>query len=119
MLQEIQNQDSTLTDDLKTRYADSIQIAAAAQLAILADAIEYIKLPDDTKVVDMEHIIQWLSNSNKQIIDTLQKICGEVNQNGISNEFDFVCSNEECLQNFKGRVEFNPAFFFGNRLLEQ
>ena len=119
MLQEIQNQDSTLTDDLKKRYSDSIQIAAAAQLAILADAIEYIKLPDDTKVVDMEHIIQWLSNSNKQIVDTLQKICGEVNQNGISNEFDFVCSNEECLKSFKGKVEFNPAFFFGNRLLEQ
>ena len=119
MLTEIQDEKGTIPEDLKEKYNESIQTATAANIAILADAIQCIKLPDGQIVDKIEYIIEWLTNSNKNVIDRLQKICGEQNKNGIQDEFDFQCTVEKCEKQFKGRVQYNPSFFFANRSPEQ
>jgi hypothetical protein len=63
-------------------------------------------------VKDTNHIIEWLSNSEKAVVDKLLKFAGELNQNGIQNEFTFQCAGLECGNEFTGPVEFNPSFFF-------
>ena len=119
ILTEIQDEKGVIPEDLKQKYNESIQTATAANIAILADAIQCIKLPDGQIVDNIEHIIEWLTNSNKNVIDRLQKICGEQNKNGIQDEFDFQCTVEKCEKQFKGRVQYNPSFFFANRSPEQ
>ena len=119
MLTEIQNEKGVVPEDLKERYNESIQTATAANIAILADAIQRIKLPDGQIVDKIEYIIEWLTNSNKNVIDRLQKICSEQNKNGIQDEFDFQCTVEKCEKKYKGRVQYNPSFFFANRSPEQ
>jgi len=119
MLSELQKGEGVIPEDLKERYQESIQTATAATIAILADAIEFIKLPDGQIVDKIEHIVEWLANSNKNVIEKLQKICSEQNKNGIQDRFDFKCSVEECGKQFTGSVQYNPSFFFANRSPEQ
>jgi hypothetical protein len=104
----------TKTPEAVAAIEHSIQVTAAAQIAILADSIEYIKTPDGTTVDTTEHIVEWLSQSNKSIVDALQAASDSQNQNGIDNQYDFTCGMEECGKPFKGSIEFNPSFFFSN-----
>ena len=117
----ISNMDITgvIPDDQKDAYNNSIQISAAAQIAILADSISSVTLPDGTVVTDFDHISQWISNSNKRVVDAITKSAALMNQNGIENEFNFACSEEECGKEFKAPIEFNPAFFFSNNYPKQ
>jgi hypothetical protein len=106
--------DEVIPEEMKAMYMSSVETTAAAQFAILADNIEYVQLPDGTKVSELTHILQWLQNSTKRNVDALIKASGKINQNGIENSYDFTCSNEECGKTFKSSIEFNPAFFFNN-----
>lgn len=108
-----------IPDEQKEAYNNSIQISAAAQIAILADSIASITLPDGTVVVNIDHISEWISKSNKRVVDTITKAAALMNQNGIDPNFNFVCSNEECAKEFTAPLEFNPAFFFNNNWQEQ
>ncbi len=117
----ISNMDITgvIPDDQKDAYNNSIAVSAAAQIAILADSIESVTLPDGTVVVDIDHISEWISKSNKRVVDTITKTAALMNQNGIDNEFNFACSEQECGKEFKAPIEFNPAFFFSNNYPKQ
>ena len=117
----ISNMDITgvIPDDQKDAYNNSIQISAAAQIAIITDSIESITLPDGSVVTEFSHIAEWISNSNKRTVDAITESAALMNQNGIENEFNFVCSEEECGKEFKAPIEFNPAFFFNNNYPKQ
>lgn len=97
---------------VQEKLRQSLQVATAAKYAIIADAIESIELPDGIVVREIEHILEWLSNSDSGTISKLEKNKDLMNDNGIQKTFDITCSNEECNHAFKAPMEFNPAFFF-------
>ena len=105
------------TEGLPDLYKESLTLASAANIAVIADSIISVTLPDGTVVKELEHICDWLSNSNRRILDLLQAQLNGLNQNGLQKEFTFTCGQEECEKTFKGPVEFNPAFFFKERSL--
>jgi len=114
-ISEIKERDET--EGLPDLYNESLTLASAANIAVIADSIISVTLPDGTVVKELEHICDWLSNSNRRILDLLQAQLNGLNQNGLQKEFTFTCGQEECEKTYKGPVEFNPAFFFKERSL--
>tara|TARA_B110000459_G_scaffold202867_1_gene257187 strand:- start:9002 stop:9838 length:837 start_codon:yes stop_codon:yes gene_type:complete len=105
--------DSTFDDEKRSdQFRESLARTTAANMAILADSILTITTPDNVVVKNIDHIIEWLTNSERAVVDKLLKFAGELNQNGIQNEFNFKCANVECEDEFTAPVEFNPSFFF-------
>ena len=82
---------------------------------MIADAIVKVTMPDGQIVEDTQHIVDWLTNSNRRVIETLSRQQLLMNLNGIPKEFKFKCTNEECEKEFTTEVEFNPSFFFTNK----
>ena len=101
-------------EEIREEHLKGIQITAAASIAVLADAVEYVEIKGEQRVTDYQHIVEWISNSDKRTVELLQKQLERANANGLQNSFSFKCEEEECGKDFKGRVEFNPAFFFSN-----
>ena len=104
-------------EGLPKLYQESLTLATAANIAVIADTIIKVTLPDGKVVEETQHICDWLTNSNRRVMDILQGQQAQLNQNGLEKTFDFICTEEECGKSFKGEVEFNPAFFFKERSL--
>ena len=101
-----------LDQSLKEQYSENMQQIAAANIVLIADAIVKVIMPDGTEVTDPQHIIDWISNSNRKTVVALQKAQTAMNINGIPKTFDFTCPEENCGHQFETAVEFNPSFFF-------
>jgi hypothetical protein len=112
IVNELQNVEENDLPKIKEKLKNSLEISTAAKYAIIADAIEQIELPDGTIVKDLNHIFEWLSNTDSKTIAELEKHRHTMNDNGIQKTFDVTCSNEDCNEKFTAPLEFNPAFFF-------
>tara|TARA_B100001094_G_C18184928_1_gene803168 strand:- start:260 stop:1126 length:867 start_codon:yes stop_codon:yes gene_type:complete len=112
ILQGIRADKQDITEDLRGRYSENIQQIAAANLVLVADAIVKVTMPDGQIVSENQHIIDWLSNSNRRTIEILSGQQFKLNSNGIPKEFKFTCGIEDCQKGFSSLVEFNPSFFF-------
>lgn len=125
----IQNTESVriaaqITDNTDPAYAkelfkSSLEKTAGATIIVLADSIEKILTPDGTVVSDIESISRWLANTDSKTIELIKKHSSALNENGIQKEFLFTCSNDECGEEFKSPLEYNPAFFFTHNLDKQ
>jgi len=109
MMLRNQNQEESINQETFKR---SLELSTATALAIIADGIHEIKLPNGESVTQLEYIIDYLGKTDNKTVDLLKRAITKQNENGISNDFEFFCSNEECNKNYKAPVEFNPAFFF-------
>jgi len=110
--------------DIKTaeqdeKYKESFNIVSSANIALIADSIVSITLPDETQVNNMQHIIEYINNAKRHVITAIETRVKQLNNNGMDNNFNFTCSHEDCAKDFDGTVEFNPAFFFKNISSEQ
>lgn len=112
MLGNMREGDDMITQSLKEQYSDSMQQIAAANIVLIANAIVKVTMPDGTEVSDPQHIIDWISNSNRKTVTALQKAQTLMNVNGIPKQYTFQCASEECDNQFETAVEFNPSFFF-------
>ena len=99
-------------EQLKQQYSENIQQIAAANIVLLADAIVKVTMPDGIEVTEPQHIIDWLTNSNRKVNDVLTKQRLRMNLNGIDKTFSFTCAEEDCSKTFSADIEFNPSFFF-------
>ncbi len=99
-------------ESLQQQYSENMAQIAAANIVLIADAIVKVKMPDGKEVTDPQHIIDWLTNSNRKTVDALQRAQTSMNINGLPKNFDFTCASEECSKQFNTDVEFNPSFFF-------
>lgn len=111
---ELEEKDVNL-DEYRKLFEDSLNTIAAADIAIIADTIESVTLPDGQVITNLEHIIQWLSNSNSNIFDKLREYGKEQNNNGLPSTLKFTCSNEDCSKTFENLLNLNPTFFFINK----
>lgn len=107
--------ENTSMDTFRELFDKSINEIAAAEIAIIADSIESVTLPDGQSITNLEHIIQWLSNTNSKMLETLKKHGKEQNNNGLPDFMTLQCSNEECGKEFYSALDLNPTFFFTNK----
>lgn len=101
-----------IDQSLKEQYSENMQQIAAANIVLIANAIVKVKMPDGQEVTDLQHIIDWIANSNRKTVNALQKAQTLMNVNGIPKRFTFQCATEDCGHEFETAVEFNPSFFF-------
>jgi hypothetical protein len=101
-----------IDQSLKEQYSENMQQIAAANIVLIANAIVKVKMPNGQEVTDLQHIIDWIANSNRKTVNALQKAQTLMNVNGIPKQFTFQCATEDCGHEFETAVEFNPSFFF-------
>jgi len=112
MMSKQEQQDSEM-------FRQSLAKSTAAGLAVVADLIESITTPDGTEVTEIEHILDYIKNTNSRTVNAIKKEGEKLNRSGIDNEFTFTCPEPECGKEFSNRVEFNPAFFLDPASVEQ
>lgn len=61
-------------EEFRKLFENSLEQIAGADIAIIADTIESITMPDGRVITEIEHIIPWLSNSNNRIVEPIEKI---------------------------------------------
>lgn len=104
--------DNTDPEQAKEIFKESLEKTTAATIVVLADSIASITTPDGDVVTDIQSISNWLANCDALTTSLLKKHSTTLNENGVPNDFDLACSNEECGETFKTQIEYNPAFFF-------
>ena len=115
ILQAISVSEDKATEELKTVFKENVENIAAYRLASVEDGIEYIQTPEGNKVTDSQHILDWLSSVDLNTVSKIEQEQLKLNGNGMRREFTFNCSNPDCAKEFKGKVSYNPSFFFSNR----
>ena len=101
------------------QFRESLARSTAAGLAVVADLIESITTPDGTVVTDIEHILDFIKNTNSKTVNAIKREGEKLNSSGIDKKFTFTCADEECGKEFSNVVEFNPAFFLDPASVEQ
>jgi hypothetical protein len=97
---------------VKLLMEESLQKMTAASLAVIADQISSVKMPDGTIITDFKHILEWIQNLDKRSVDIISENAKHLNDNGIQKIHKFTCGNENCNHEFETTIEFNPTFFF-------
>jgi hypothetical protein len=97
---------------VKLLMEESLQKMTAASLAVIADQISSVKMPDGTIITNFKHILEWIQNLDKRSVDIISENAKHLNDNGIQKIHKFTCGNENCNHEFETTIEFNPTFFF-------
>ena len=107
-----QNQDNI--ENYQQQFAESLNKITATTLALLADKVVSVKLPDGTVIDDFNEILKWLTNTTSKVVSTLTKLTENINSSGLPKSFNFTCGNADCNQQYESAFEFNPTFFFND-----
>ena len=104
-------QSSELTIESREKILrDTIQKLGEISTNQMIEYIEYVILPDGSKVTNKEHIIEFINQSSRKDFDLLKKGIDEKNAQYSTPKIPFVCAasgHEESTQ-----FEFNPSNFF-------
>jgi hypothetical protein len=110
------NDNQGVTPEIRKMFDDSLNEVAACDLAIIADGIDNVRLPDGTVVEDFSQIMAWLTNSNSNNISKIRKFASEQNKNGLPQTVNLQCrDDEECGRTFDTTLDLNPTFFFTDK----
>jgi hypothetical protein len=107
------------TEENQKMFKDAINIVTAAEMAVIADSIMYVELPDGNRVTEKQHIIDWLSDTNSSAFKNIRELAQILNQSGIPQTYTFKCGNEECEKEFVSGLDMNPSFFFTTSIDKQ
>lgn len=107
------------TEENQKIFKEAMNIVTAAEMAILADSILYVELPDGNRVTEKQHIIDWLSDTNSSAFKNIRELAQILNQSGIPQTYTFKCGNEECEKEFVSSLDMNPSFFFTTSIDKQ
>lgn len=107
-----QNQDNI--ENYQQQFAESLNKITATNLALLADKVLSVTLPDGTVIEDFNELVKWLANTTSKVVNHLTKLTENINSSGLPKSFNFTCSNPECNRQYESGFEFNPTFFFND-----
>lgn len=107
-----QNQDNI--ENYQQQFAESLNKITATNLALLADKVLSVTLPDGTVIEDFNELVKWLTNTTSKVVNHLTKLTENINSSGLPKSFNFTCSNPECNRQYESGFEFNPTFFFND-----
>lgn len=109
------------TDNLKEneeKFKQATELIAATEIAIMADGIRCVVLPDGTEVNDKQQIVDWLTNTNSNTFKIIQEKIVKLNESGVPMMYNFKCGEEKCGDEFTTTVDLNPSFFFTRSINE-
>lgn len=81
----------------------------AFQNESLADAITKVSVPG-SEVTDRKYILEFVTNAPRDLFDKIRHQVELINSMGIDRSIHIKC--EKCTEEWKSKIEFNPATFF-------
>jgi len=91
---------------------ESITQLSKITVSKLVEYIDYVMMPDGTKVNNPEHIQEFINEVNRKDFNLLKKGIDNMNNQYAAPDLPFKCSNTECNHEETFRFEFNPSNFF-------
>lgn len=103
-----------IDDEVRAKIMEDTMVKIN-ELAInsYANSIEYIEMEDSTIVSDKDNIIDYFKNSSSETIRTFNEKLREFADIVNLKPIHLTCENEECKKEFKTKLEFDYADFFG------
>lgn len=89
---------------------DAIEKLGEINTNQMIEFIEYVILPDGSKVTEREHIVEFIHQASRKDFDTLKKGIDDKNSQYVTPDIPFTCTG--CGNNEVTKFEFNPANFF-------
>jgi len=114
-LKAIDNSNETINDIEKAKIlAESMERLTRMTFGLVANSIDKIVMvKEQLTVTDQEHISEWLISINKSQADVIIKTVENLNNIGINNTIEAVCTN--CSHTWTETLNFDPINFFGRR----
>ena len=104
---------SDLTLEQKEKILkESITKLSKITVSKLVEYIDYVMLPDGSKVTDPVYIQEFIDEVNRKDFNLLKKGIDDKNKQYGSPDLPFRCSNTECNHEETFKFEFNPSNFF-------
>lgn len=90
----------------------SIKKLGQITVSKLVEYIDYVMLPDGTRVTEKTFLQEFIDEIDRKNFNTLKKGIQEKNQQYSAPELPFKCSNTSCNHEETFKFEFNPSNFF-------
>jgi hypothetical protein len=104
---------SDLTLEQKEKLLrESIQKLGNITVSKLIEYIDYVMLPDGSRVSEKEYLQEFIDNIDRKKFKDLKKGIEQKNREYAVPNLPFKCSNHECNHEETFRFEFNPSNFF-------
>lgn len=102
-----------LTMEQKERILkESIRKLGNITVSKLVEYIDYIMLPDGTRVSEKQYLQEFIDNIDRKNFNTLKKGIEDKNRQYGAPDLPFQCSNPDCNHQETFKFEFNPSNFF-------
>lgn len=103
--------DENLPDDQKVKqFNDHLNRLVDLNLEIVATSIDFIELPDGTKVSDQRYIREFFENCENAIFKKMLTELENINKAAALPKLNLQC--EECNKDYTSNLEFDYANFF-------
>lgn len=104
---------SDLTLEQKEKMLrESIQKLGNITVSKLAEYIDYVLLPDGSRVSEKAYIQEFIDEIDRKNFDALKKSIESKNREYSAPDLPFKCSNPECNHEETFKFEFSPSNFF-------
>jgi len=107
----VQSSDLTLEQKQKILKETIVKLGEIT-VSKLIEYIDYVMLPDGTRVYEREYLQEFVDQADRQSFEKLKKGIEGKNQQYAAPDLPFTCSNAECGHENIVRFEFNPSNFF-------
>lgn len=115
-----QMKNESLSDEDRLRFfGQTIEKVSESTSELMARAVDRITLPDGTEVTNREHIFEYLSNSDRKLLKSIENSIKKLSDCGVNKKFSATCINEVdkekkeiCKHTWDVDIDFNPVNFF-------
>jgi hypothetical protein len=103
--------DAKLSDEEReSRFGKTFVEIADLTVALIANCIVSVKIPDSDTIDDRETVLEWLKSITKADYDLIKNTVEGLSVNGIDQNFKAICQN--CDHNWTTTVDLDIANFF-------
>lgn len=111
MILAIADDNKTVEERAKI-YADSMAYLTDKAVSNLASYVLKVTTPDGTVISEQKYIMEWADQISIDEYKEIQKQINEIDKGGLDSTITVKCNNEECKEEYKQQMQFDPARFF-------
>lgn len=101
-----------MMDQKEKILRESIRKLGNITVSKLIEYIDYVMLPDGSRVSEKEYLQEFIDNIDRKKFNDLKKGIEQKNREYAVPNLPFKCSNEQCNHEETFKFEFNPSNFF-------
>lgn len=91
-------------------FSDSFIKMAQTNIDMLCSCVLKIVMPNGDEVTNEKHIKEFLVNSDKRVLKSVDDMVKDINSVGVNKNFEAVC--QKCEHSWETGIDYNPVNFF-------